>query len=155
MKINNKGFTLVEVLVSIVLLSIILLTFSNLFVFSNKTSVSNNEKLVAVHLAKATLERIKLDPYSYIKKPGTAGIDYETNPMTFSKTNCPNTSPCQDPFSITINDKTYDISVTASQKGVSTGNEKNIKFINLAVNVELVNSNPKVSTTVEGYVNYE
>lgn len=155
MKLNNKGFTLVEVLVSIVILSIILLTFSNLFVFSNKTSVSNNEKLVAVHLAKATLERIKLDPYSYIKHPSTAGINYETNAVTFSKDNCPITSPCQDLFSITINDKKYDVTVKASQKPVAESSEKNIKFINIAVNVELVNSNPKVSTKVEGYVKYE
>jgi len=148
---NNKGFTLVEVLVSVVLLSIIILTFSNLFIFSNKTAVSNNEKLVAVHLAKATLERIKLDPFSYIKDPRVGSTNYQTNPITFTKDACPTAVPCQNLFSITINDRTYNTSVTATQKS----GEKTLKLVNLVVEVQLANSTPKVSTKIEGYVNYE
>jgi prepilin-type N-terminal cleavage/methylation domain-containing protein len=153
MKINNKGFTLVEVLVSVVILSIILLTFTNFFIMSNKSAVSSNEKLVAVHLAKATLERIKIKPYDYIKDPNTTGVDYEARPIKYSQNNCPNTSPCLDPFSVEVNQKTYNISVTASQK--ATSNDKNLKLINIVVNVELASSSPKISTKIEGYVKYD
>ncbi|WP_251549403.1 type IV pilus modification PilV family protein [Neobacillus muris] len=146
---NENGLTLVEILVSIVILSIILLSFSSLFIFSNKTAVSNNEKLVAVHLAKATLERIKVDPFSYINIPDD---NRPYGKITFNKDNCPeNNKTCQSLFLIPINNRTYNISVAATQ----TESEENLKFVNIVVEVQLTDSKPNISSKVEGYVNYE
>lgn len=151
--IQNQGFTLVEVLASLVLLSIILLTFFQLFIFSNKTAVSNNEKLVAVNLAKATLERVKLDPFSYINEPSSS-VNYEKKPVTFNQDNCPtNNKTCQTLFSIPINDRTYTISVTASQN--TANGEKKLNFITIVIEVQLESSKPAISTKIEGYVTYE
>jgi len=153
-KIPNKGFTLLEVLVSLVILSIIILTFSSIFVFSTRTAVSNNDDLVAVNLAKATLEKIEHDPYKYINDPNTGSVNYETDPVTFDKNNCPaNNSACQSLFSQISNNKTFSISVTASQK--STTGDKNLKLINVVVEVKLDNSKPIISSKTEGYVEYE
>ena len=58
---NQKGFSLIEVIASIVIISIVLLSFFQLFVQSNKTAAANNEKLVVINLADAQLERLKLD----------------------------------------------------------------------------------------------
>ena len=53
---NEKGFTLVEILVSLTLLTTIVLTASYFFTQSNTISSYNNQKLVAVNLARSTLK---------------------------------------------------------------------------------------------------
>ena len=60
---SRNGFTLVEVLAAIVIISIILIGVVNLLHFTNKTAYSNNAKLVSINLAKASIERIKLHRY--------------------------------------------------------------------------------------------
>ena len=62
---NENGFTLVELLASIIILSIIIIGIFQMFIFSSKTATSNQTKLVTTHLAKATIERIKVDAESY------------------------------------------------------------------------------------------
>lgn len=56
---NEKGFTLVEVVASIVLITIILLSFAQLFIQSNKTAAYNNEMLVTINLADAMLAKAR------------------------------------------------------------------------------------------------
>ena len=53
---SERGFTLVEVLASVVIISIVLIGVVNLLIFTNKTAVSNNDKLVAINLAKASID---------------------------------------------------------------------------------------------------
>ena len=97
---NNQGFTLMEVLASITLLSIIVLTFLQLFAFTNKVAVENNNKLVAVHLAKAMLERVKMNPGMYIDLP------LDTCPQKNEKGQCLYTT------SYPINGKNYEVLIT-------------------------------------------
>ncbi|WP_062355417.1 type IV pilus modification PilV family protein [Bacillus kwashiorkori] len=130
---NKSGFTLIEVLASLVILSIIILTFLNLFVFTNKTAVTNNDKLVAIHLAKATLERVKIDPFSYIDKPNATLVN---NVVTETHT---------------INDNHYEVTIHFTQ----TNDEKNYGLINVLVDVNKLNSNMGTTSQVEGYVSYE
>lgn len=56
---SQRGFSLLEVVASIVLISIILLSFAQIFVQANSTANINNEKLVVINLADAYLERLK------------------------------------------------------------------------------------------------
>lgn len=58
---HEKGFTLIEVLASLVIISFILLLFSSVFIQNNKVSIQNTEKLVVVHLADAYLERLRIE----------------------------------------------------------------------------------------------
>lgn len=56
---NERGFTLVEVLISIIILGVILSSFFQFFIFSQKTTISNQDKLVAINIAQKVLEQIK------------------------------------------------------------------------------------------------
>ena len=55
---NNKGLTLVEVLASIILISIILFTFFSFFIQSAKTGKSSEEVVDATYLAQGEMEKI-------------------------------------------------------------------------------------------------
>ncbi|KZN96865.1 hypothetical protein AZI98_04600 [Aeribacillus pallidus] len=153
MKIVKKmdGFTLVEILISLVILSIIILAFLNLFVFTNKTTVVNNDQLVAIHLAKSTMERIKMNPFSYIDEPDHNRFDQQRNYTADDCTNRSDSEQCRLLFSPLINNKTYEVQVTVSQ----TADEKKIRLLNVLVEVNLKNSKTPISSKVEGYVSYE
>ena len=55
-KRGEKGFTLIEVLLSVTLLAIVLMTFFSFFVQGGKMTAANADKLAAVHLAHKYLE---------------------------------------------------------------------------------------------------
>ncbi len=130
---NDKGFSLLEVVASIVLLSIILLSFFQIFIQTNKTAVSNNEKLVVIHLADAVLERIKLDPFTdFLERPDGS---------TYNETK--SIPP------VVMNNKSYQVTIKASQNS----EEKNIRLVNVLV--EVVAENGRTKSSVEGYVSYE
>lgn len=57
-RLNTKGLTLVEVLVSIILISIILFTFFSLFIHSAKTGKTSEEVVDATYLAQVEMERL-------------------------------------------------------------------------------------------------
>lgn len=63
----NKGFTLIEILVTLVILSIILLSFMSFFSQSSLFTQKNNEKLSAINLAQETIVTIKNQP-DYFQK---------------------------------------------------------------------------------------
>jgi len=56
--LNNKGLTLVEVLASIILISIILFTFFSFFIQSAKTGESSEEVVDATYLAQGEMEKL-------------------------------------------------------------------------------------------------
>src|SRR5699024_7342090 len=92
---NENGFTLVEVLASIVIISVIMLGVVQLMSFTNKTAASNNSKLVTTHLAKATIERIKMQPETYF--PFNEVVD-----KTYTKENC-KPEDCEDLYQLQVN----------------------------------------------------
>lgn len=63
MKLNQKGMTLVEVVASIVIISIVLLSVAQIILQSNKNAHVNNDKLVVINLAESVLERLKVQHY--------------------------------------------------------------------------------------------
>lgn len=144
---NEKGVTLVEVLASIVIISIILLGVFSLLTFTNKTAVSNNAKLVSINLAKATIERMKVKPDDYFYnfeelKAKTAEFE-----VVYDHEDC-RTSECETLYLPVVNDQTYHVEITVSQ----TNEERNLKLLNVVVTVSLAERN--IKSVVEGYVNY-
>jgi len=139
-KSTQKGFTLVEVLASIVIISVILLGVAQLMLFTNKTAVSNNSKLVTTHLAKATMERIKIEPDTYFSFSNVS-----TEKKEYTKNNC-QVENCEELYEFYVNDQTYDVTVQVSQND----EEKELDLINVFVTVQQANKNTKSS--VEGYV---
>lgn len=144
---NEKGVTLVEVLASIVIISIILLGVFSLLTFTNKTAVSNNAKLVSINLAKATIERMKVKPDDYFYnfeelKAKTAEFE-----VVYDHEDC-HTSACETLYLPVVNDQTYHVEITVSQ----TDEERDLKLLNVVVTVSLAERN--IKSVVEGYVNY-
>lgn len=150
---NQTGFTLVEVLASVVLISIVLIGVFNLMIFTNKTATSNNEHLVAINLGKATIERMKLDYGSFIEKPSSKP-DYvfdRNGKETYDLQKCHTVlkhEQCETLFRPTINNKDYHITVHVSQNH----EENRLKLINIVVTVK--DTDNKMNHKVEGYVNY-
>lgn len=136
---HAKGFTLVEVLASVVIISVILLGVAQLFNFTNKTAVSNNIKLVTTHLAKASIERIKIQPEAYFTEEQIA----ESAPITLN--NCKGEN-CETLYQLIINDDVYHVTVYPSQDE----KESDLRLINVLVEVE--HEKRGLKSTVEGYV---
>lgn len=147
---NENGLTLLEVVASIVIITIILLMFSTFFVQANKHAAVNNEKLVVVNLADATLAKIQAKSYS--KVPGASIQSYFDDPDT-TKLKI-NMDP---PEEIKLNGKTYTITYNATQSNVRPPNsylsEKELDLIKVVVTVE--SEDGKIKGVSEGYVALE
>lgn len=59
--VNNKGLTLLEVVASIVIISIILITFSSVFLQSKKANVASQNVVDATYTAQMTMEELYSD----------------------------------------------------------------------------------------------
>ena len=64
---NDKGLSLVELLVSIVILSIVIVSFMSFFSQSMKSSRIIEEKLAAINIAEAILSNAKKNPEETLK----------------------------------------------------------------------------------------
>ncbi|WP_170138763.1 type IV pilus modification PilV family protein [Oceanobacillus chungangensis] len=142
---DETGFTLVEVLASLTILSIILVGVFNLFIFTNEAAVSNNDRLVAINLGQATMERVKHNPSAYFDNSSANSALTEVG-KTYTAANCEKNN-CESLYEVLINDNTYHISLTVSQNS----DETKLKLIDVIVTVELKG---KANHKVEGYITY-
>ncbi|EIM05624.1 hypothetical protein A1A1_14949 [Planococcus antarcticus DSM 14505] len=140
---NERGFTLVEVLASLVILSIVLMSFMAVFANTNRMAVNNSEKLVIINLADAYLERIKINPTEFIGKTPPTMMNCPP-PETVKKCATITVSPATLP----INGKSYSVTIQLKQDT----NEKSLFLLNTVVTVR--SPDKKVSSSVEGYVSY-
>src|SRR5699024_3940998 len=94
-----------------------------MFIFLSKTATSNQTKLVTTHLAKATIERIKVDAESYFtfEEVEVAKI------KKIDKENCSGMN-C-DLFTMIVNDLSYEVEIEVSQDSA----EKDLNLINVVV----------------------
>lgn len=180
---HEEGFTLVEILASIVIISIILMGVFNFIIFSNKTAATNNEKLVATHLAKSTMERIKVameEHNRHKRQPEDFPYFDLTNIPVNSKeefhvgkcASLKERQACVELYEPKINDVVYDVKVTVSQHSTEKPEDINLKddqgkdyekiietdlnLINVVVEVSHPDSDKKnvVNSIVEGYISY-
>lgn len=68
---KNKGFTIVEILLVLVLASMVAISFSNMFIFGVKGSNENTDHVLAYNLAREKIEEIKGLPFELVQS------DYE------------------------------------------------------------------------------
>lgn len=132
---DERGFTLVEVLAALVIISIVLMSFMSIFANTNAQAVSNTEKLVVINLADAYLERVKVNPSEFI------------TPFPPTKQNESKGKP---PLVIELNDRKYNISINVTQNLIEF---RDLSLLNIEVKVESQSS--KHSSSVEGYIPYE
>ncbi|MFD1851900.1 type IV pilus modification PilV family protein [Oceanobacillus bengalensis] len=146
---NEQGFTLVEVLASLTIISVILVGSYNLIIFTNQAAVSNNDRLVAINLGKATLERVKIQPTDYFALPTDVIDDTETFSNATGECDQSDAEDSENPFCVKVNDKIYSVTVEVSQ----TGEEFNYNLIDVTVIVVLEDEN--ITHQLEGYVSYD
>lgn len=146
---EERGFSLIEVVAAIVIIGIVLLSFSQLFIQSNKIAHKNNEKLTTINLADAMLVRLKSESFTH--NPNISNVnDY------FKDSNSDPTQK-KPPTLIKMNNKEYVVSYVASQSNSkinnSTYSETNLKLVKVVVTVTAPDGKTKGSS--EGYVALE
>lgn len=147
---KESGFTLLEVVASIVIITIVLLSFSQLFIQSNKTAAHNNERLVTINLADAAL--VKLKSQSFTKDASFTNVNqyFEDNVESDLTKKKP-------PLAIQMNGKTYAVSYVPSQSNINVMNsnysEEDLDLIKVVVTVTAPDG--KIKGSSEGYVSLE
>ncbi|MBD8038249.1 type II secretion system protein [Solibacillus sp. A46] len=152
MKVLQKenGFSLIEVVAAIVIIGIVLLSFSQIFIQTSKTAHKNNEKLTTINLADAMLVRLKAE--SFIHNQTITDVNNYFKDMTES-----DPTKKKPPTLIKMNDKEYKVSYVASQSNSLVNNatysEKDLKLVKVVVTVTAPDGKTKGSS--EGYVALE
>lgn len=82
-KNNNKGFTLLELLVSISIMSIILLAFLTIIMSSIKGNTKNDKDISALHIAQSEIEVVR----KQIKDGNTSFVNSENESLVLSSIN--------------------------------------------------------------------
>jgi prepilin-type N-terminal cleavage/methylation domain-containing protein len=140
--LSEKGFSLIEVLVSLSILSVSVIAISNFFLQSGEISAGNNRKLVATNLARMTLDRVQQNYASY-------GIKVPTGEDTFSLSLCHDlpSDECENLYSTIINNTKYEITLSIKE---STEKEVDMNLLPVTVTISYLDK----QTSVEGYVAY-
>ncbi|WP_421380217.1 type IV pilus modification PilV family protein [Bacillus salacetis] len=161
---NNQGLTLIEVLVSVTILSTVLLVFLNFFFQAGTYTNMNQKKTVAVNVARNALMYMEGQSFLETKREfagvneGSTGQDdhflllkicndaYKTFP---SGEAIP--SNCRD---ITINETAYEVDIRSEE--VSSRNEEELDYyIPIIAEVRWTANEKEFSTTVDGTVKSE
>ncbi|WP_456278103.1 type IV pilus modification PilV family protein [Bacillus sp. AK128] len=115
-KNNSKGFTLLEVLVSITILSVVLITLLAFFTQSYTYTNLNKDKTVALNIGRSVVTYIEKQDFQYMKTyleeqttNGNSAID-ETGEYILI-----NGSSCDETITITKNEKSYNLSLFQEQ----------------------------------------
>jgi len=148
MKNNEKAFTLIEVVASIVIITIVLLGIAALVIQSSTVAHSNNEKLVVIHLANATLEKIKTNS-TIVKEAIEAAPSPTSDRIEVPLTNL----QLDDVTTIEINNTPYTIAKLNDQfyqlnayKIPCTENASKLNLVNVLVEVKHI----RIETTSDG-----
>jgi len=103
---KSKGFSLMEVLIALVILSISLLALAGLMVTTTRNNSFGGHLTEAVTFAQQRLEEFRVAPYATLVTPGApaiqtgvpSGIDYSINWIVV-----PNADDCLRRVTITVN----------------------------------------------------
>lgn len=135
---NQSGFSLLEVVASVVILSIILISFFQLIIQSNTVVQHNSDRFVLINLADAELERLQAMQFTSIE---------QFNQYISSRT------------TQTIADKQFSVQINkeaakriTSPNGTTTANEATLNLYNVTVTVSETIGKKTSSSVAEGYV---
>ena len=148
---NENGISLIEVVASLAIITLILLSFSQFFIQAKKTSAYNNEKIVTINLADGVLARLQNRTYTNLN---TSDLS-----VYFQDTQQSDPLLKNPPTAIQINDKVYTVTYKLSQAPeklkkeevpISYYSEAELGLIKVVVTVTSPNGKTKGSS--EGYV---
>lgn len=97
---NRKGFTFIEVLISIIVFSVISVIMANAFMQGNRTSIKNYKKRAALGLAQEAIEFVKSRPFGEkIDLPAeSSGFKRQVKTRYVTKDNFNRISPVETDF---------------------------------------------------------
>lgn len=72
---REAGFTLIEALISIVVMMVGLMAVSNLFLIASSSNLAANRGTVAVAAAMETMERLKIVPFNQLVAGGSLTVN--------------------------------------------------------------------------------
>lgn len=143
--LNSKGFSLIEILAAIVILSIVLISFSSLLLSNYSSSFRNIDKLTTIQLAD-----------TYLNRAGNINLGL-SNSATITEVQQAINDSTTLPESIELNGKQYEIKYTVKKnttKNVITQqSEAELGLLSLVVEVRQIDTSIKSST--EGYIHVE
>ncbi|MBB6445856.1 type IV pilus modification PilV family protein [Bacillus benzoevorans] len=105
---NEGGYTLIEILAGVFILSIVLTVFFQFFIFSQKTTTDNKEQLVALKLAETVLEQIISNKNGY--QDDFVYVEGEPQAQTYSCEKEDTT--CNDRYYFMFNNNEYEAQIT-------------------------------------------
>ncbi|MFJ7182437.1 prepilin-type N-terminal cleavage/methylation domain-containing protein [Lysinibacillus xylanilyticus] len=76
---NDKGFTLIEVFASLILITIILLSFFGLFIQSNKTTKTSSTIIDSTYLAQTEMENVFKEIKGKTEEQLALSLNYKSN----------------------------------------------------------------------------
>lgn len=151
---DERGITLFEVVASLVIITFILISFSQLFVQSNKTAKYNNEKLTTINLADAALVKLKSTSFTKVDEFHTGSGDINNYFIDLVESDPKKKTPIR---AIQLNGKIYEVTYAPYQSSDAITNAKNTeRDLNLVkVVVTVIAPGGKIKGSSEGYVALE
>lgn len=159
---REEGFTLIEVVASLLILSIVSLAMTNFFVQSMSYAKGNQQKTVMVNLARNALFYIEKQNFSELESYFTANTANKTLSCDISATACSiadlpsiDIATLKQVLNPTINGIEYSISITY-QSALRNELDAKIKTYLLPINVDVYvvkdGSISDITTRLEGYI---
>ena len=165
---NNRGLTLIELLVSITILGIVLLSFMNFFLQSSTYTNSNQKKTVGVNVARNVLMFMEKQDFLEIRNFFNEVNTGQHSPeddflalficndsyLTFSNSAAESeiSQACPQKKNITVNGLEYEASISSEE--VSSSEELK-SYIPITVKVRWTIDDHEYSTTLDGKVKSE
>jgi prepilin-type N-terminal cleavage/methylation domain-containing protein len=162
---NHQGLTLIEVLVSVTILSTVLLVFLNFFFQAGTYTNMNQKKTVAVNVARNALMYMENQSFLEIKRE----FSQVNEGMKDSKDHVVKLKICADSYKtfspgdvvpeqqckdIIINQIAYEVEIS-SENVLSPEQGELDYYIPIAVKVRWITNDKEFSTTVDGTVKSE
>ncbi|WP_062198953.1 type IV pilus modification PilV family protein [Massilibacterium senegalense] len=164
---QQKGITLAEVLISLVIFSILLLTVFQFFIASQKHTTNNTSKTVATYLAQGAIEQLQLSSLQTTENitqqrnktieksyfPPDLKQDFKNNQLKkeYSYATCKTVQKHEDDchfYNANVNNKDYQIKILLLNPN-SANNEEKLNLIPIEIHTHYSKNQYVV---IEGYV---
>ena len=139
---NNRGFTLIEILASVVLLTVVLSMFLSIFPQMANTNNRTGDNLDAANVGKEIL--VKMKKITYTEALSITNLPIK-EPLSINKT----TDPIIISGTYTSNEKSVKVSISLWTTPALSGTAQTLHNMK----IDVLNSNGLILTSTYGYLN--
>ncbi|MEH7239006.1 type IV pilus modification PilV family protein [Bacillus sp. JJ1562] len=151
---NEKGVTLIELISSIAILTIILLSFMSFFIMSAKYNGVSSDKMNATNIAREVQEEFKVNEEKNLALKNLINYSRTSSVTSIPKSSYPNLNLTQD---IQINNDILTLIFTKQnftiKVNVDTSSDENIDISLSKINVQVINGTNVLSETFTYFEN--